>query len=108
MQDNDRVYIAKFTKIQLEERGVQTIKHPPYLLDLNSIKHMWWALKKKLHELHPEFNQLGESAEEWSRFCEALKEAWLAIPDTLIRKLIYSMPRRLEAVKEAKGYQTKY
>ena len=62
----------------------------------------------KPYKLYPKFDELGESAEEWSQFCKALKEAWLAILDKLIRKLIYSMPRWLEAVKQAKGYQTKY
>jgi hypothetical protein len=108
MQDNAKVHTSKLTKKWLEERGIWTIEHPPYSPDLNPIEHIWWALKRKLHELHPEFDLLKDSQEEWHRFCEGLKEAWLAIPDSLIKKLIHSMPRRLEAVRQAKGYQTKY
>ena len=39
---------------------------------------------------------------------EPRKEAWAVIPDSLIKKLIRSMPRRLNAVTAAKGYHTRY
>ena len=51
---------------------------------------------------------IGEAQEDWDQFREALKEVWLTIPDSLIHKLIYSVPRRLAAVEKAHGYQTKY
>jgi hypothetical protein len=69
---------------------------------------MWWALKRKLHQLHPEFDILGDSKEEWERFCKALKVAWLAIPDSFIKAVIHSMPRRHKACIKADGYHTKY
>ncbi|KAF1941396.1 hypothetical protein EJ02DRAFT_204689, partial [Clathrospora elynae] len=102
------VHTSKATKLYLECHGIWTIEHPPYSPDLNPIEHLWWALKRTLHLTHPELDTIGSSQEDWDRFCEALKEAWLAIPNTLICKLIYSMPRRLAAVEEAHGYQTKY
>jgi hypothetical protein len=92
MQDNAPVHTAILTKEYLMDHRVWTIDWPPYSPDLNPIEHMWWALKRKLHELHPEFDQLGNSQEEWDLFLEGLKEAWAAIPDKLIRKLITSMP----------------
>jgi len=51
---------------------------------------------------------MGDSPEAWEVFEQGLHEAWAAIPDSLIRSLIRSMPRRLEAVRQARGYQTKY
>ncbi|EMD64376.1 hypothetical protein COCSADRAFT_87168, partial [Bipolaris sorokiniana ND90Pr] len=81
---------------------------PPFSPDLNPIEHLWWALKKKLHELHPEFDYMGDTEREWDQFENGLREAWSAIPDSLITKLISSMPRRLDAVRTAHGYQTKY
>jgi hypothetical protein len=51
---------------------------------------------------------MGDSDTEWDRFEFGLIEAWAAIPDALIEKLILSMPRRLNAVARAQGYQTKY
>ncbi|KAH8722682.1 hypothetical protein GQ44DRAFT_348547 [Phaeosphaeriaceae sp. PMI808] len=51
---------------------------------------------------------MGDTVEEWVAFEAGLKEAWAAIPDSLLKKLILSMPDRLAACKAAKGYQTKY
>ena len=83
MQDNARVHTSKYTKKLLESHGIWTIEHPSYSPDLSPIEHMWWALKVKLHQLHPEFYTLGDSQKEWDRLCEGLKEAWLLIPDSL-------------------------
>ena len=38
----------------------------------------------------------------------ALKEEWERIPKEFLQKRFASLPRRLQAVKEAKGYATKY
>ncbi len=108
MQDNAPIHTAIETLDYLETRDLHVIEWPPYSPDLNPIEHMWLALKRKLHELHPEFDTMGTSDEEWQAFEAGLKEAWAAIPDTLIEKLILSMPKRLTACKAAKGYQTKY
>jgi hypothetical protein len=108
MQDNAPIHTAKLSTQWLESHGVATIDWPPYSPDLNPIEHMWWALKRKLHELYPEFDYMGDSLEEWERLEAGLKEAWAAIPDSLIKKLIKSMPHRLNAVTAAKGFQTKY
>lgn len=108
MQDNACVHTARTSKDFLEIHGVHTIEWPPYSPDLNPIEHMWWALKKKLHQLHPEFDCMGTSQEEWDHFEMGLKEAWAAIPNSLICKLIMSMPKRLRACTKNRGYHTKY
>jgi hypothetical protein len=108
MQDNAPIHTAYASREWLEVHGVHTVDWPPYSPDLNPIEHLWWALKKKLHELHPEFDNMRDSPAEWAAFELGLHEAWAAIPDSLIAKLIRSMPRRLDAVRQARGYQTKY
>jgi transposase len=59
----------------LEVHGVATADWPPYSPDLNPIEHLWWALKKKLHELYPEFDYMRDSAEEWEAFELGLHKA---------------------------------
>jgi hypothetical protein len=108
MQENAPIHTAHASREWLEVHGVHTVNWPPYSPDLNPIEHLWWALKKKLHELHPEFDNMGDSQAEWDAFELGLHEAWAAIPDSLIAKLIRSMPRRLDAIRQASGYQTKY
>ena len=106
--DNALIHMSNLVKMWLETHGVWTLDFPPYLPDLNPIEHLWLALKRKILELHPELKQMGQSKEDLERLIEAYKEAWLAIDQGLMRRLIDSMDRRLEAVKKAHGWQTKY
>ena len=108
VQDNAPIHNCKKSKEFFESHGIWVMDWPPYSPDLNPIEHLWWALKKKVHELHPELVTMGDAESDWEALCEALKEARGELPDDLIRKLIHSMPQRLEAVRVAKGRQTKY
>jgi hypothetical protein len=51
---------------------------------------------------------LGSSEDEIKRIEECLQAAWKALPDSLFDSLIESMPRRIAAYIEAKGWHTKY
>ena len=51
---------------------------------------------------------MGQSKEDLKRLIKACKEVWLALDQGLMRHLIDSMDQRLEAVKKAHGWQTKY
>jgi hypothetical protein len=46
---------------------------------------------------------MGGSKEDLDWLCAAAKEAWILLPQDLMRKLIDSMPRRIRAVIKAKG-----
>ena len=72
LQDNARIHTSKATKEYLERHGIWTVSYPPYSPDLNPIEHMWWALKRIVHTKHPELDTIGESQEDWDRFCERL------------------------------------
>ena len=106
--DNTLIHTSNFVKEWLETHSVWTLDFPLYSPNLNPIEHLWLALKRKILELHPELEQMGQSKEDLERLIEACKEAWLALDQSLMRHLIDSMDRRLEAVKKAHGWQTKY
>jgi transposase len=108
MQDNARIHTAARTREFLAVHKINNVNFPPYSLDLNPIKHLWWALKRELCKRYPNLAYTGRGEEAWDQFCTALKDCWRRIPDSLIQKLILSMPRRIQAVRAARGYQTKY
>ena len=108
MQDNALIHTAHHSREWLELHGVHTIDWPPYSPDLNPIEHLWWSLKKELYKRKPHLDHMGGSESDWAEFEMGLKEAWAAIPEKLVRSLITSMPRRINAVLQARGYQTRY
>ena len=108
VQDNAPIHKAEVTREWLESHGIWTWDWPPYSPDLNPIEHLWWALKKMVHKMHPELTKMGSSEEDWEALRAALREAWRKLSNRLIRALIFSMPRRLAACRRARGWQTKY
>jgi len=46
---------------------------------------------------------MGQSKEDLERLIKAYKEAWMALNQRLMRRLIDSMERRLKVGRKAKG-----
>jgi len=88
--------------------AIPLVDWPPYSPDLNPIEHVWFVLKKKVLELHPELNNMGKGEDAIEALEQALIEAWEAIPSSLFEQLADSMPNRVAAVIKAKGWHTKY
>jgi transposase len=108
MHDNASIHTARAVASFIENYQIHTIRWPPYSPDLNPIEHLWWHLKKLVFTRYPQYNNISKAEEEWDGFCSALKTCWRAIPGSLIHALIMSMPRRIKACIEARGWQTKY
>ncbi|KAK4124526.1 hypothetical protein N657DRAFT_644768, partial [Parathielavia appendiculata] len=72
------------------------------------IEHVWAALKRKLRQLFPDLWELKRNTLDIKYFTECLRTAWWAVEHDWIDKLIDGMPRRLVAVKKARGWYTKY
>ena len=81
---------------------------PAHSPDMNPIEPVWRMLKVKLFSMYPDLISMGRSQEDWDYFCECLKSAWAALDQAKIDSLIRSMPRRLEALRKARGWYTKY
>lgn len=106
--DNAKIHTSKLTMETLNALDINILPFPPYSPDLNIIEHIWALLKRKINEIYPNLADEGGSEEDRERFIKCAKEAWDAIDQAKIRKLFDSMPRRLKAVRKAKGWQTKY
>jgi transposase len=108
IQDNAPIHKAVVTRDLIESHGIWVLDFPPNSPDLNVIEHAWWALKRELYRMHPDIEDWGQSIEVIQRINIALQQAWRNLPQSLFQELIDSMPRRLKAIRKARGWQTKY
>ena len=65
--------------------------------DLNPIENLWSILDRSISD-----RRCNTKAELW----ECLQEAWYKLDSSILTKLVESMPRRLNAVIDNKGYPT--
>ena len=75
------------------------IEWPSQSPDLNPIENLWGVLKNEVSK-----RQFSNKAELWS----FVKEEWQKIPIETCRKLISSMPNRMQKVIENKGGHSGY
>jgi transposase len=98
-QDNDPKHTAQNTKLWLLYNTPEQLKTPPQSPDMNPIEHLRKVLDDAIRKRHiSNKNELKQ----------ALKEEWDKIPPSVTANLVSSMPRRLQAVIDAKGNPTKY
>ncbi len=100
-QDNDPKHTSQKAQDVLEEIGLDVMEWPAQSPDLNPIEQFWFHLKKRLRERE---NIYATKEELW----DAIQEELDVINKDLCRKLIASMPERVQAVIKAKGGYTKY
>jgi hypothetical protein len=76
---------------------------------LNPIEHAWAKLKEMIYQLDLDIeNYQGSIGDLKDQFNDLIKRAWEGPRQEYFDKLIESMPRRIQAVIEAKGWYTKY
>lgn len=72
---------------------------PPQRPDLNPIEHLWDHLDKRIR---------NHTISSKAQLKEILLTEWGKISSDYTKKLVYSMPERLNEVLKLKGYPTKY
>lgn len=97
--DNDPKHTSRVVKQFLDADNVTVLEWPPQSPDLNPIEHLWDELDRRI----PKSKRKG-----LKEFRTALFEEWNKIEQNVLKTLVDSMPRRLEAVIQAKGGPTRY
>ena len=100
-QDNAPIHTAKIIKEWFKNKNVTTISWPANSPDLNPIENVWKLLKDNI-----------QKRENFPRTMEelkiTLKEEWSKFDVSILRDIVDSMPRRIEAVLKVNGAPTKY
>ena len=91
-QDLDPAHTARSTKTWFDAHGITVLDWPANSPDLNIIK-------RKMRDTRPKTKD---------ELIASIKGIWASITPSQCHRLIASMPRRIEAVIEAKGFPTKY
>lgn len=99
-QDNAPVHTSKIARRALSAKKVKTLPWPAYSPDLNPIENLWAIMETNLR------SQYSPSSLEELR--KAVRSVWNSIPQEVLHDLIDSMPRRVNAVIEARGGATSY
>ena len=99
-QDNAPPHVSRSTLAWLARKRVKVLPGwPACSPDLNLVEHAWAAIARNL------VNQRFTSADAlW----HGIQGAWAAVQRPFVRSLWRSMPRRLQAVRKARGGATPY
>jgi DDE superfamily endonuclease len=108
MQDNASIHTANRIKEYFKDNSISLLNWPPYSPDINPIEHVWSAMKEWITSNHPELANMGKSQAAYDQLAHTIVEAWEAMPMEYINKLIRGIPRRVETLRIAKGWHTKY
>ena len=107
-QDNAPTHTAHITQHYLEQQEFVVMKFPPSSPDMNPIEHLWAVLKKELYRRFPDTSNLSGGPAVQRALAERLAIVWEDIGVDTMNTLIDSMPRRVQALIDAKGWYTKY
>ncbi|KAF5345989.1 hypothetical protein D9757_007778 [Collybiopsis confluens] len=99
--DNDRKNTGRLVQNWFTEKNLTQLKWPASSPDMNIQEHVWAELETIARRYEPAPRTEDEM---W----EVLQWAWSEISDEFIASLYASLPHRIKALTQAKGWNTKY
>lgn len=99
LHDNDPKHTSGVVTEWLHNNGVSVLDFPAYSPDLNPIENLWARMARRVEE---------HACATMEELQDAIATEWDKTEPDYMRKLVHSMPTRLEAVIKAQGWHTKY
>ena len=97
--DNDPKHRAAIVNNWLNRNGIKRLEWPSFSPDLNPIEHLWDEIERRMKKQQPtNENELKES----------LTRVWKGVEKEVLKKLVDSVPNRLNEVIRMKGGPTRY
>lgn len=100
-QDNDPKHTAHLTKQWFEDNGVKVLDWPAQSPDLNPIEHLWNEMDRRLR-------RLGTPVRTQDQLWDAIQKIWVELGSDVCKKLVDTMPTRINDVIRANGGYTKW
>lgn len=100
-QDNAPIHVARKTKAFFDSRGIELLEWPALSPDLNPIEDLWGILSAKIYASSRQYDSL-------KHLKNAILAEWDKIDLSILKKLVESMPRRVQLVKVHKGNTIPY
>ena len=97
--DNDPKHRAHIVTNWLNRENVERLKWPPFSPDLNPIEHIWDEVERRMKKERPK-NE--------TELKQALLRVWQGIGQDVTKKLVNSVPNRLNEVIRMNDYPTRY
>ena len=101
MQDNAPCHRAKKVMKWFGQKKIKVLEWPPQSPDINPIETLWDKLLRSVREMEIQPKNLSE-------FRGILIQKWANIPIEEIKQLYRGLPKRMAALRIAKGNATKY
>ena len=108
IQDNAPIHKVHTVTKWLEDIGIEVVDWPPYSPDLNPIENLWKILKAKIIELHPELVTMKDNDTTKDHLIVCTQEAWDLLEEDMLNKLAEGIQKRVNAIKAANEWYTKY
>ena len=100
-EDNASPHRSKVAEATCENAGIVKLDWPAQSPDLNPIENIWSEMKRMVRRRSPPPSSI-------SVLMKYIEDAWDDLPPEYYRKLINSMPKRVNAVISANGNRIDY
>lgn len=99
--DNAPAHRARAVATFFEEEEVEHLPWPACSPDMNPIENLWAEVTRRINKLDHQPSNVAE-------YRQAVMDAWAGIPVRTLESLVDSMPRRVRALRDARGGHTRY